>query len=148
MNSKNTITMTTLSVIAIFAITFFTGMEVIDIDALTVAEQPEKFVFVEKISTTAIFSFRDGTEIIPIQQFSQTGGFGTTTFDATSRSKNSGNDVTGRKIPSFTVEKITGGTPLLYQAADDAQKYTLNAGMQSHSNFLMLKCLWLQAVMC
>ncbi|GKS66847.1 hypothetical protein YTPLAS73_03940 [Nitrosarchaeum sp.] len=130
MNYKKTVTITTLSVIAVFAITSFTGLDIADIDAATVAVQPEKFVFVEKISTTAIFSFRDGTEIIPVQQFSQTGGFGIATLDATSRSKNSANDVSGRKVPSFTMEKIVGGTPLLYHAADEAQKYALNFGFE------------------
>ncbi|TAK16502.1 MAG: hypothetical protein EPO37_08275 [Nitrosarchaeum sp.] len=109
MKYKNAISMTTLSVIAVFAITSFTGFEISDTDAETVAVQPEKFVFVEKISTTALFEFRDGTEIVPIQQFTQTSGFG----------------IRGdsRQIPTFTMEKIVGLTPYLYEAADQAQKY-------------------------
>ena len=118
MNYKNAITMTTLSVIAVFAITSFAGFEIADTDAEIVAVQPEKFVFVEKIATTALFEFRDGTEITPIQQFTQTSGFGTKTQGGT------------RQIPTFTLEKIVGSTPYLYEAADQAQKYQLNAGME------------------
>jgi len=141
MNYKKTVTITTLSVIAVFALASFTGLEITDINAAPVAVQPEKFVFVEKIATTAIFSFRDGTEIIPIQQFSQTGGFGTTTLDATSKPKNSGNDVTGRKIPSFTMEKIVGGTPYLYTAADQAQLYAINSGFEHPYKFFDVEVL-------
>jgi len=107
MNHKNAITMTMLSVIAVFAIASFVGFKIVDTDAATMAVQPEKFVFVEKVSTTALFEFKDGTESMPIQQFTQTSGFG-------SKSSHS------RQTPTFTLEKIVGSTPYLYAAADEA----------------------------
>jgi hypothetical protein len=107
MNYKNAITMTTLSVIAVFAIASFVGFKIVDTDAATMAVQPEKFVFVEKVSTTALFEFKDGSESIPIQQFTQISGFG-------SKSSHS------RQTPTFTLEKIVGSTPYLYAAADEA----------------------------
>ena len=110
MNYKNATAMTMLSVAAMFVIISFAGYEINDTDAQTVAVQPEKFVFVEKISTTALFEFRDGTELVPVQQFTQTSGFAT----KSSHSK---------QTPTFTLEKIVGGTPYLYEAADQALRY-------------------------
>ena len=107
MNHKNAITMTTLSVIAVFTIASFVGFKLVDTDAATMAVQPEKFVFVEKVSTTALFEFKEGSESMPIQQFTQTSGFA-------SKSKNA------RQTPTFTLEKIVGSTPYLYAAADEA----------------------------
>jgi len=80
MNYKNAITMTTLSVIAVFAIASFAGFEIADTDAAPAAVQPAKYVFVEGITTSAEFTFRDGTELAPFQLFTQTGGFGTTSL--------------------------------------------------------------------
>jgi hypothetical protein len=144
MNYKNAITMTTLSVIAVFAITSFAGFEISDIDAVPAAVQPSKYVFVEGISPTAEFKFRDGTEITPIQLFTQVGGFGTATQEATYRSGqsngvsgvlNDGGEKTGRSKPAFTLEKNVGGTPYLYHAADEAQKYILNTGFEYQYKF-------------
>jgi len=129
MNYKNAITMTSLSMIVMFAIVSFVGFDQVA-NAIVVSFQPSKMVFVENISTTAEFKFRDATEASAFQQFTQTGGFGTTTVDATGRTKNDANDHTGRTKPSFTLEKIAGGTPQLYEAADEAQKYILNSGLE------------------
>ena len=107
MNYKNAITMTTLSVIAVFTIASFVGFKIVDTDAATMAVQPEKFVFVEKVSTTALFEFKDGSESMPIQQFTQTSGFASKSQKA-------------RQTPTFTLEKIVGSTPYLYAAADEA----------------------------
>ena len=106
MNYKNAITVTTLSVIAVFAIISFVGFDQVA-DAIVISLQPSKMVFVENITTTALFEFKDGTEMMPIQQFTQTSGFG-------SKSSHS------RQTPTFTMEKIVGATPLLYAAADEA----------------------------
>ncbi|MBI4131107.1 MAG: hypothetical protein HY476_01280 [Nitrosarchaeum sp.] len=137
MNYKNAITMTTLSVIAVFAIASFVGFEIADTDAVPAAIQPAKYVFVEGITPTVEFTFRDGTEISPFQVFTQTGGFGTTTLEATSSTSGSsvgaqddGGEKTGRAKPAFTLEKNVGGTPYLYQAADDAQKYQFSSGFE------------------
>ena len=121
--------MTILSLITVIVIVSFTNFEMTD--AQKAAVQPEKFMFVEKITTTALFEFRDGTELVPIQIFSQTGGFGTTTLSqAIEKTQLTSSEVTGRSKPSFTMEKILGGTPYLYEAADEAQKYALNAGFE------------------
>ena len=141
MNHKNAITMTTLSVIAVFAIASFAGFEISDIDAVTVAVQPAKYVFVEGISTSVEFEFRDGTEFSPFQLFTQTSGFGTTTQEATLRTGSSttrvedGGEKTSRSKPGFTLEKNVGGTPYLYEAADQAQKYILNSGQEYQYKF-------------
>jgi len=142
MNYKNAITMTTLSVIAVFAITSFTGFSIPDAIAqtaqtITIAIQPSKIVFVENIMPTAVFKFRDGTEITPIQQFTQTGGFSTSTIEATSTTAGSsvgaqpdGGERTSRSKPAFTLEKIVGGTPYLYEAADQAQRFIQSGGFE------------------
>lgn len=131
MNYKNAITMTTLSVIAVFAVASFAGFEIPDTDAITAAVQPAKYVFVENISTTVEFKFRDGTETAPFQQFSQTGGFGTATLEVAKLAKSGdSSEHTGRAKPSFTLEKNVGGTPYLYEAADQAQKNILNSGLE------------------
>lgn len=135
MNYKNAITVTSLSMIAVFAIVSFSGFSIPDAIAQTtqtivVAIQPSKMVFVENVSTTAKFTFRDATETTAFQQFSQTGGFGTTTVDATGRTKNDANDKTGRTKPAFTLEKVMGGTPYLYEAADEAQLHILSNAVE------------------
>lgn len=130
MNYKNTITITSLSVIAVFVIASLTIFGIPETDAVQVT-QPAKFVFVENVTSTASFQFRGGNEVIAIQQFIQTGGFSTTTFDSADKSKSQSDaQVTLRTKPSFTLEKIASATPYLYQAADDAQKYQLNAGFE------------------
>ncbi len=137
MNYKNAITMTTLSVIAVFAVASFAGFEISDTDAAPAAVQPSKYVFVEGISPTAEFKFRDGTELAPVQLFTQTGGFSTSTLEATSSTAGSsvgaqsdGGERTGRSKPAFTLEKNVGGTPYLYKAADEAQKYIQSGGFE------------------
>jgi hypothetical protein len=131
MNYKNAITMTTLSVITVFAIASFAGFEMDAIIAET-APQPTKFMFVEGVSTTALFEFREGSELVPIQQFIQTGGYGTTTLTSgTAKTKSQeSSEVTGRSKPSFTLEKVLGGTPYLYEAADQTQKYFANTAFE------------------
>jgi hypothetical protein len=129
MNYKNAITMTTLSVIAIFAAASFMGFQIADTDAAPAAPQPSKFVFAEDVSATAEFKFRDATELAPITYFIQTAGFGTTTLNQDDDPR-APSGVTGRSKPAFTLEKSVGGTPYLYQAADQAQMYILNAGME------------------
>ena len=134
--------MTTLSVIAVFTLASFTGFEIADTDAIPAAVQPAKYVFVENITPTVEFTFRDGYEISPFQLFTQTGGFGTTTLEATSSTSGSsvgaqddGGEITGRAKPSFTLEKNVGGTPYLYQAADEAQKYQFSSGFEYQYKF-------------
>ena len=136
MNYKNAITMTTLSVIAVFAIASFAGFEIADTDSVSAAPQPSKFVFAEGVSATAEFEFRDATELAPITYFIQTGGFGTSIVEGTSRSEaESSGEKSGRTKPAFTLEKSVGGTPYLYEAADQAQKYMTNSGFEHAYKF-------------
>jgi len=137
MNYKNAITMTTLSVIAVFTIASFAGFEIADVGADPAAVQPSKYVFVEGIAPTVEFTFRDGVEVSPFQVFTQTGGFGTTTLEATSSTSGTsvgvqrdGGEKTSRSKPAFTLEKNVGGTPHLYKAADEAQKYVQNSAYE------------------
>jgi hypothetical protein len=115
-------TILSITAISITAMVFFAGFEINNIIAETKA-QPEKFVFVENTSTTALFKFRDGTELLPIQQFSQTAGFGIKTTSPSTQDN-------AKAKPSFTMEKIVGGSPYLYSAADEAQKYSTSPGFE------------------
>ena len=132
MNYKRAITMTALGVVAVFAIVSFTGFVTTDIAGLTVSVQPSKMVFVQNVTTTALFEFRDGSELVPIQQFTQTGGYGTTTLSSGTAKKpaEESSETTGRSKPSFTMEKVLGGTPYLYAAADETQKYFASSGFE------------------
>ena len=114
------------------ALATIAGLGIVDIEALTVSVQPSKMVFVENVTTTALFEFRDGSEMVPIQQFSQTGGYGTTTISSgTAKSKSQeSSETTRRSTPSFTMEKVLGGTPYLYAAADETQKYFASSGFE------------------
>jgi hypothetical protein len=128
MNYKNAITITALTVIATTSLGL---LQVSNADAVTMAVQPEKFVFTEKISPTAEFLFRDGVETAPFQIFTQTAGFGTSTLEVNKLAKSGdSSERTGRSKPGFVLEKIAGGTPYLYEAADEAQRNILTAGME------------------
>ena len=131
MRHKTIITITAIS-IAILTISSFTGFGIPDIEGIVVSLQPSKMVFVEDTSVTAVFEFRDGTEMSAIQQFTQTGGYGTTTYSSgTAKSKSQeSSETTGRSKPAFTMEKIVGGTPYLYEAADETQKYFASSGFE------------------
>jgi hypothetical protein len=126
-----------LSIVAIFTIASFAGYGIADIEGISVSLQPSKMVFVENVATTALFEFRDGSEMVPIQQFSQTGGYGTTTLSSgTAKSKSQeSSETTGRSKPSFTMEKLVGGTPYLYAAADETQKYFASSGFEYDYKF-------------
>jgi len=82
---------------------------------ITAEEKEPKFKMADGISVTGVFIFRDGTEIIDIQTFDQEGGFAVQDSDAFNGAV--------REPPVFNVEKIPGGSPLLYQAADEAWFY-------------------------
>jgi len=123
--------------ISLVAIAVIAGHGISNIEGITVSLQPSKMVFVENVTTTAVFEFRDGTEMIPIQQFSQTGGYGTTTLSTgTAKSKSQeSSEITGRSKPAFTMEKLVGGTPYLYEAADETQKYFASSGFEYDYKF-------------
>jgi len=127
----------TVTVIIMASLAILAGHGVSNIEGLTVSLQPSKMVFVENTTTTALFEFRDGSELVPIQQFTQTGGYGTTTISSgTAKAKSQeSSEITGRSKPSFTMEKIVGGTPYLYEAADETQKYFVNSGFEYDYKF-------------
>jgi hypothetical protein len=129
MTYKNTITVTAISIIAVFAVTSFVNFDEFYADAQKTATQPSKFVFVENISTTMNFKFRDGEELMPVQQFTQTGGFGTKELKGADDPR-APTGVTGRSKPAFTMEKIVGETPLLYKAADERQLRALASTLE------------------
>ena len=137
MNYKNAKTMTALCVVAGFAIASFAGFGIPAIEAIVVSIQPSKMVFVEDVTTTAVFQFRDGTEILPVQQFSQVGGYGTTTISTGTAKKptQESSETTGRSKPAFTLEKVVGGSPYLYEAADETQKYFASSGFEYDYKF-------------
>jgi hypothetical protein len=122
---KKQITALTASIIAGLALVSFGNLDIV---AQTMP-QPEKFVFVEKISTTALFEFRDGSELVPIQQFVQTAGFGAKSLVSVDDPK-ADSGASGRANPSFTMEKIVGGTPYLYAATDQTQQYYTSSGFE------------------
>ncbi len=64
MNYKRVIPMTALGVIAVLAIASVTGFGIPNTEGITTPSQPSKMVFVEDTSVTAVFDFRDGTEMI------------------------------------------------------------------------------------
>jgi hypothetical protein len=123
--------------ISLVAIAVIVGHGISNIEGITVSLQPSKMVFVENVTTTALFEFRDGTEMIPIQQFSQIGGYGTTTLSTGTAKKPSeeSSETTGRSKPAFTMEKLVGGTPYLYEAADETQKYFSSSGFEYDYKF-------------
>ena len=125
MSYKNIIIITAISVVALVIIA---GLGIDNILAETI-DQPKKFVFVENVTTTALFEFRDGSELVPIQQFVQTAGFGTKSLIGVDDPKTD-SGATGRATPAFTMEKILGGTPYLYAAADQTQQYYANSGFE------------------
>lgn len=65
------------------------------------------YVFGEGVYPQATFEFRDGTVTYDFQLFSQTSGFGN-----------------NRSTPEFTLTKISGNTPDLYEAVDQTHDYT------------------------
>ena len=115
--------------IAVFVIAAFIGFGFPAIEGQTLPTQPAKMVFVEEVSTTAVFTFREGEEIVPIQQFTQTGGFAIRSLAAPDDARASSGK-NGKSIPSFTMEKVLGGTPYLYAAADQTQKYYVNSAYE------------------
>lgn len=122
---RNIVTITAVSIIAL---AIFAGFEIENIIAQTI-DQPKKFVFVENVTTTALFEFREGTELVPVQQFTQTAGFGTKSLVSVDDPK-ADSGKSGKANPAFIMEKILGGTPYLYAAADQTQQYYTSSGFE------------------
>ncbi|MBM2818477.1 MAG: hypothetical protein HW410_159 [Nitrosarchaeum sp.] len=121
-------TIITITAIAVITLATFAELGIDNILAES-KDQPKKFVFVENTTTTALFEFRDGSELVPIQQFVQTAGFGAKSLVSVDDPK-ADSGASGRANPSFTMEKIVGGTPYLYAAADQTQQYYTSSGFE------------------
>lgn len=95
---------------------------------ITAEEKKSKFEMADGVTVTGVFTFRDGMEIIDIQTFNQEGGFG---IESRSASGDDGDPstvdgtstFTKRQAPQFIIEKIPGGSPHLYAAADESWFY-------------------------
>jgi hypothetical protein len=96
---------------------------------ITAEEKGPKFEMADGVTVTGIFTFRDGVEIMDIQTFNQKGGFGVQTASAGKVEdgvKTTTDVVTNyqkRQAPTFQIEKIPGGSPHLYEAADESWFY-------------------------
>jgi hypothetical protein len=121
-------TIITITAIAVITLATFAELGIDNILAES-KDQPKKFVFVENTTTTALFEFRDGSELVPIQQFVQTAGFGAKSLVSVDDPK-ADSGASGRANPSFTMEKIVGGTPYLYAATDQTQQYYTSSGFE------------------
>ena len=100
MNRVKTATIIAVSVFTTLAVAMIMGFQFTEI----IAEEQAKtgFTYSGNITTTAVFKFSEGEELIPIEAFTQTKGF-------------------QRAEPFiFTAQKITGDTPLLHKHADEA----------------------------
>jgi len=94
--------------ITIFVLIFvvfvsYVGLQLNEIIAETTIT--EDYTFAENVKITAIFEFKEKTEVTEVQTFNQKRGF------------NINND------PVFELVKVIGNTPLLYSVVDETQKY-------------------------
>ena len=91
------------SVISIFAVAAIFGFHLPEI----IAEEttPVEYLTAEGVTTTGVFKFREGTEVLPIQVFTQSTGF--------------------KRLQPFTfsIEKVVGPTPYLHKHVDESFLY-------------------------
>jgi hypothetical protein len=100
MNIIKTTSIVAVSVIATLVMAAISGFQFTEIIAQEVT--PPEYKTAEGVSITAIFKFREGEELVPVQVFTQSKGF-------------------QRSQPFiFTIQKIVGNTPLLHTHADEA----------------------------
>jgi len=100
MNILKTTAIVAVSFIATLSVAAIMGFQLTEITAEEVTRT--QYMFVEGVEITADFKFREGEEIVPVQVFTQTKGF-------------------GRSEPFiFTMQKIVGNTPFLQQHADES----------------------------
>jgi len=119
------LTLLAVSVTAILVVGSI-GLQYIQI---TAEEKDPKFEMADGVTITGIFTFRDGVEIIDIQTFNQKGGFGVQTTsagkveDGVKTTSDTVTNYSKRQAPAFQVEKIPGGSPHFYEAADESWFY-------------------------
>ena len=101
--TKYGIKITTLSVIAVLAITSITGLN------NAYAEEGSKYKVADDVNAIFTFTFKDGVEILEFPVFKMEDDF-----------------VNKNVSPSFSVEGVVGESPHLHRALDEAFKYKAN----------------------
>jgi hypothetical protein len=92
-----------VSVIAIVTVSVIFGLQLTEIIAEEI--QAPEYLTAEGVTITGVFQFREGGELVPLQQFTQTKGF-------------------QRAEPfTFIIQKVVGNTPLLHEYADKSLFY-------------------------
>jgi len=120
MNTQNVKRTSIIAVLAIASIGLIVSLSQTDnIQAADAPKGNNVYLFAEGISPTVTFTFGDKTEVSDFQLISQTQGFG-----------NNGRQT----MPEFTLTKIAGGTPYLYEAVDTLHASGL-AGRQTGDYF-------------
>jgi len=103
MNILKTTSIVAVSVIATLAVAAIMGFQLTEITAQEVAKS--QYLYVEGVEITAVFKFREGEELVPLQVFKQIKGF-------------------QRADPfTFSMQKIVGNTPLLHKHVDESFLY-------------------------
>jgi hypothetical protein len=103
-----------LSAAVILSIVSITGFQFTEIIAEETEEKDYKFA--EDVTITALFEFKDGSELHQFEVFDQKSGF------------------QARDTFVFELQKIVGETPLLHKAADFSYKYRNSPGEQKTDN--------------
>ncbi len=93
---------TILAVISVIIVSFV-GFQINEIIAEPTGT--ENYTFAENVKITAVFEFKDGSEITQAQTFEQKKGFNI------------------NNKPIFKLVKVIGNTPLLYAVTDATQQY-------------------------
>lgn len=81
------------------------------------ADEPKgnkMYIFAEGVTPVATFKFRDATATYEFQAFSQLAGFGS--------------GIRGN-TPEFTLQRIVGDTPYLYEAVDQTHRYSTRSAL-------------------
>ncbi len=114
MNKTKTTSLAAFSVIATLAVASIFGFQ---ISPITAEEDEDKgYKFAENVAVTGVFKFREGTEVVPFEVFTQTSGWGRA------------------ETYSFETQKIVGETPLLHKHADFSQTYRASQVQKTSDN--------------
>lgn len=105
MQTKTTIMTSVIAAIAIASIALTFGLSQTQNISAAPPQGNSVYIFAEGVNPRATFTFYDKTEVSDFQIFTQTLGIGGTNGRGTA--------------PEFTLVKVPGNTPYLYQAADE-----------------------------
>ncbi len=109
-------TIAAVSIIATLALASIAGFQLNEIVAEETSEK-KGYTFAENTKITAVFSFRDGTEIADFEVFEQKTGFNL------------------KQTPVFVLERIVGSTPMLHKVSDMAHKYSVSFQNHNYQDF-------------